>query len=169
MTYDSSKVRAVPKPAKTPKKNSKAVEGADEKRKKQNDINRQFGKATERRVANKVGGQRIPMSGAIKTSNFNLTGDVVVRDHNNQPFAKLEIKGQSRTTAKGEKIFTIPVAVLQQAFKEAKEAGEIGCVVYHYKNDERDYFIFDGENIYELFRLAKLGILYESQIESDKA
>lgn len=166
-------IRPVPKPEGGKKKKqktstSKTVDmeavAAREERRRQNNINRNFGKATERAVAKQMGGERTPMSGAIKNSNRNLTGDVEVKDALGRDFLKIEVKATSLLDPRGDKMFTIKLPVLQQAFREAEEAGEIGCVAFHFKNEphEKIYYIWEGAHATRLVELAKLGVLVES-------
>src|SRR4051812_31607432 len=68
--------------------------------------NRNFGKSVERSVAKLTGGDRVPASGAIKTSNLDLTGDVQVKDAAGRPLIKIESKGTSALTPSGDKTFT---------------------------------------------------------------
>src|SRR5687768_11153854 len=64
-----------------------------------NNRNRGFGKSVERNVANLLGGERVPASGAIKTSNWNLLGDVQVKyEDGKQVLAVVECKGTSGIT-----------------------------------------------------------------------
>jgi hypothetical protein len=174
----------VPKPvstkkSKTPSKSkasalpSKSVDmaavEAKKTRREQNARNRDFGKETERRVAKKVGGERIPMSGAIKQGNFNLTGDVRVRDALNNNMMKLEIKASSSISAKGEKQINIKLDWLKQMVQEAREAHEIGALTFHFKGESEEWYIFTEKDILDLIELAKLGCLYEATIEKDNA
>lgn len=160
---------AVPKPESTKKKSktTKTInqDAVNEKRRQQNNANRQFGKYAERKVAKAVGGERTPLSGAAKYSNRNLTGDVEVRDGLGRDFMKIEVKSSAVVDAQGQKSFTIKLPVLQQAFREAHEAHEIGCVAFTFKGDGHIYYIFSDEDIHELIEKAKLGALYEQLIE----
>jgi hypothetical protein len=166
------RVLSVPKPEKKSKTKSKSPPSKTidmdevikkEERRKQNNLNRQFGKATERAVAKQVGGERTPMSGAIKHSNRNLTGDIEVKDAGGRDFLKIEVKATSTIDVKGDKMFTVRRSVLEQANKEAEEAGEIGCVVFHFKNDshENNYYIWGAKHAVRIIELAKLGALVE--------
>lgn len=166
------KIRPVPKPESTKKSKSKTkgitktvdTAAVDEKRKAQNNINRNFGKSVERQVAKIVGGERTPMSGAVKNSNRNLTGDVEVKDALGRDFMKLEVKGTSNSTPKGDKTFTLKKSVLDQTFYEAEEAHEIGALYIHWKGgsyEQEDYVILESKHFIRLIELAKLGVLVE--------
>jgi hypothetical protein len=162
---------AVPKPPSTKKSKNKATtktvnqDAVNEKRRQQNHINRQAGKRAEQRVAKDLGGERTPLSGAVKYSNRNLTGDVEVRNAKGRDFMKIEVKNTAQFTASGEKSFTIKLPVIEQCLKEAHEAHEIAAVAFTFKGDGRIFYIFGGEDIRELVELAKLGALYEDTIE----
>lgn len=171
-------INPIPKPQSTKKTKGKRpttpTKGVDmdavalkEERRARNAQNRAMGKQAERRVAKLVGGERTPMSGAVKNSNRNLTGDVEVRDAMGRDFMKIEVKVSSQTTASGEKSISIKRSWLEQAFRESKEAHEIGALAFRFKNDDKDYFIFTDEDIVELIEKAKLGSLYEASIPLD--
>lgn len=162
---------AVPKPesskgkgkSKGPTKTVGTI-AADERTKERNERNRNFGKSVEQRVATMTGGARTPMSGAIKNSNWNLTGDVEVKDASGRDFVKIEVKGTSTITPKGDKTFTLKKSVLDQAVQEADDAGEIGLVYLHWLNakyEEDDYVIFKTRHFLRLLELAKLGAAME--------
>lgn len=132
----------------------------DETVKERNKRNRNFGKNTERTVAKLSGGQRTPMSGAIKNSNYNLTGDVEVKDASGRDFVKIEVKGTSTITPTGDKTYTIKKSVLDQATAEAEAVGEIGLTYLHWLNanyEADDYVIFKSNHFFRLLELAKIG------------
>jgi hypothetical protein len=144
-------------------------------RTQQNKRNRNYGKDVERSVAKKVGGERTPGSGAFKFSNRNLTGDVQVNDALGRGLCKIECKGVSVISAKGEKTFTLKKSVLDQAFKEADVQGEIGVVWIHFLNnnydedfvafmDEKgDAYMIRSRHFVRLLDLAKLGAVVEEK------
>jgi hypothetical protein len=144
-------------------------------RTQQNKRNRNYGKDVERSVAKKVGGERTPGSGAFKFSNRNLTGDVQVNDALGRGLCKIECKGVSVISAKGEKTFTLKKSVLDQAFKEADVQGESGVVWIHFLNnnydedfvafmDEKgDAYMIRSRHFVRLLDLAKLGAVVEEK------
>lgn len=145
-------------------------------RKEQNERNRRFGKDVERQVAKHVGGERTPGSGAFKFSNRNLTGDVQVNDAMGRGLCKIECKGVSIISAKGEKTFTLKKSVLDQAFQEADKQGELGVVWIHWLNgsydnddfvammdDGGDAYLFRSRHFKRLIELAKLGAVVEEK------
>jgi hypothetical protein len=117
---------------------------------------RASGNRVERIVAKELGGTRTPMSGAVKQSNHNLTGDVEVNDNEGKPFLKLEVKYSGSITPKGEKSYTLTTGVLDQMEKEAHEAGELGALVLQFKGGKK-YAIIGFTDFGELIELAKLG------------
>jgi hypothetical protein len=161
----SKPLTPVPKPeggkkgkSKTPTKTVGTI-AADE-RAAQNNRNRNFGKAVERKVADLTGGHRTPMSGAIKHSNWNLTGDVEVKDASGRDFLKIECKGTSTITPKGDKTFSLKKSVLDQAVKEAEDVGEIGVLYVHWANanyEHDDYVILKNAHFLRFLELAKIG------------
>ena len=115
--------------------------------KDRNNRNRGFGKSVERTVAKLTGGDRVPASGAIKTSAWNLVGDVQVKDNTKKIIALIECKGTSGITPSGDKTFALKKSVLDQATKEADLVGALGVVYIHWKNGEYaqdDYVIFSA-------------------------
>src|SRR6478735_277456 len=145
-------------------------------RTQQNKRNRDFGKAVERQVAKVVGGERTPGSGAFKNSNRNLTGDVQVNDELGRGLCKIECKGVSVISAKGEKTFTLKKSVLDQAFQEADKQGEIGLLWIHWFNGsymEDDYvafmdnvgdaYVMRSRHLVRLLDLAKIGAVVEEK------
>lgn len=143
---------------------------AGKTRKEINDRNRNFGKSVERNVAALTGGERTPMSGAVKHGSRNLTGDVEVKDLLGRDFVKIECKGASIVTPTGDKTFTLKKSVIDQTFQEAKDAGEIGILWVHWANNQyiEDHVLVPGSNgeahamtparmFIELLELAKLG------------
>ena len=139
----SRPIRAVPKPEggkkSRTKTTTKTVDTAavDEKRRAQNHINRNFGKSVERKVAELTGGNRVPMSGAVKNSVMALEGDVQVRSPDGKRvLALIECKGQS--VKEGAKSFQIKVSVLEQAQREAAIQRAFAAVWYHLKGENYD-------------------------------
>lgn len=149
-------------PAKIPK--AKTEEPAPDKTRTEiNNRNRNFGKAIEREVAKRTGGERTPGSGAIKNSVKNLEGDVRIRDaENKRDIIVVECKGSSGLTTKGEKTFTLKKTVLDQMVKEAELTGCIGAVYLHFLQNEytEDYCIIKSRHFYDLVNLARVGALY---------
>lgn len=166
---------AVPKPTKTTKSKSKAgkasgkpSKGVDmdavaermRTRKEINDANRALGKSTERQVAKLTGGERTPLSGAVKFSNRNMTGDVEVKDVRGRDFVKIEVKATSAITPSGDKSFSLKKSVLDQMFREAEDAGEVGACYIHWKNadyTQDDYVVLKSKHFLEFLELAKVG------------
>lgn len=151
-------------------------------RKEINDRNRNFGKAVERNVAKILdsengSSQRVPGSGAFKFSNKNLTGDVEVRDASGREFLKVECKGVSTLTPKGDRTFTLRKDVLDQAFKEARDAQELAAVWIHWLGvsyEQEDHVVVPGDEgeahalipssmFIQLVELAKLGSVVEEK------
>lgn len=120
---------------------------------------RQSGNRVERLVAAHLGGKRIPGSGAIKNSNHNLEGDVMLKDDQDRPFMKLEIKASGMISAKGEKSYNIKLPELQQMEREASNAHEKGAFVFHFKGEAIDnsWVIMSMAHFKELVDEAKLG------------
>jgi hypothetical protein len=120
---------------------------------------KQYGASVERAVAKTVGGHKTIGSGAFKNTNNNLTGDVEVYDNSNQPFLKLEVKARASQETKGEKTLTIAKSVLDQATKEADEAGEIGATWYHFKGEQttHGWVVMSAKHFTQLVEWAKLG------------
>jgi hypothetical protein len=163
---------AVPKPESTKKTKSKptkskiptkgvdmeAVEAKKRTRTEQNKVNRNFGKSVEYKVAELTGGERVPMSGAIKNSVFNLEGDVRVRYPNSKEIlALIECKGMTSLAPKGEKSFTVKKGWLDQATAEAELQHAIGVVWLHLKGEsyEDGYAIINVKHFLKLLELAK--------------
>ena len=136
-----------------------AVDAKVRSRKEINDANRALGKQTERAVAKITGGERTPMSGAIKYSNRNLTGDVEVKDVRGRDFVKIEVKATSAIAPNGDKSFSLKKSVLDQTFREAEDAGEIGACFIHWKNGDYqdDYVVLKSEHFINFLELAKVG------------
>lgn len=139
----SRPISPAPKPEGGKKSKTKAASksvntaAVDEKRRAQNHINRNFGKSVERKVAELTGGNRVPMSGAVKNSVMNLEGDVQVRTRDGKRvLALIECKGQSPKD--DAKSFQIKVSVLNQAKNEAALQHAIAAVWYHLKGENYD-------------------------------
>lgn len=146
------KVHAVPKPVSTKKgkgkgtkKPSKTVNEAavDDKVRQRNNTNRNFGKAVEREVAKRTGGHRVPASGSIKNSVWNLEGDVRIQSEDGKAtLVLIECKGQSAMRPSGDVSFTMKWSTLKQAGEEARLVGAIPVVYLHPKgNDYEDDFV----------------------------
>lgn len=131
--------------------------------------NKQFGTSTERAVAKITGGERTVGSGAIKTSNRNLTGDVEIRDADNaQDIIKIEVKGVSSITPSGDKTFILKKSVLDQAMSEADVVKEVGVVWLHWKNASYgvdDYAILSSTHFLQFLEWAKIGAAVERRGE----
>lgn len=178
MTFER-KVRAVPKPEGNKKKSkgkgtakpNKTVDmsAVDEKRKRQNNINRNFGKNVERNVANITGGVRVPMSGAIKNSVHNLEGDVQVRSPDGKKVLSLiECKGTSGINPKGEKVFNLQKKVLDQMKKEGQAQHALPALWVHWRDanyTEDDYVIIPSKDFLQL--LEDLKELYTIEYPSE--
>lgn len=121
--------------------------------------NRNFGKSVERTVATLTGGSRVPASGAIKTSAFNLVGDVQVRyDEGTRTICLVECKGTSGINPSGEKTFVLKKSVLDQCSKEADLLGAVGATWVHWKNAnyvQDDYVVLSAKHFLELLEIAK--------------
>jgi len=150
-------------------------------RKEINRLNRGFGKSVERAVAKLVGGERTPGSGAFKTSDRNLTGDVAVWDAEGVGLAKIECKGTSTITPKGDKTFTMKKSVMYQTWFEAIAADELPILWVHWKNgdylDDAVMVVGDpatdevhplvpARMFLELIRLAKLGAVVDREMNN---
>lgn len=171
---------AIPKGEKKAKKGAKPVTKKDDKkedivtkedddkeketssgrtRKEINNTNRNFGKSVERTVAKLVRGNRVIGSGAIKTSIWNLVGDVQVRfDDGNQVLSLIECKGTSGITPKGDKTYTLKKSVLDQCMKEGDIVGGVGVVWLHWKNanyEADDYAIIPVSHFMRLLEFAR--------------
>jgi hypothetical protein len=170
---------AIPKGEKKAKKGSKPTKKDDKKketaeksedddekeadsqrtRKEINNRNRNFGKSVERRVAELTDGHRVVASGAIKTSIWNLLGDVQVPfDDSHDTLAVIECKGTSGITPKGDKTYTLKKSVLDQMVKEADLMKAVGLVWVHwlsasYEND--DYVVMRSHHFLKLLSLAR--------------
>lgn len=175
----SSNFRPVPKPEGTKKgkgKNTKAasksvnMDAVNEKRRKQNNINRNFGKAIERNVATLTGGSRVPMSGAIKNSVHNLEGDVQVRSPDGKRVLSLiECKGSSGISPKGDKNFTLQKKFLDQIKNEARAMHALPVLWCHWRDanyTEDDYVIIPSKDFLQL--LEGLKELYTIEYPSEE-
>lgn len=151
----------VPKPTsskkgkgtKTPKKTVDQA-AVDDKIRQRNNTNRNFGKAVEREVAKRTGGHRVPASGAIKNSVWNLEGDVrIVSDDGKATLVLVECKGSSAITPKGDKTFSLKKSVLDQATREADLVGTLPAVYIHWKGanyDQDDYVVIPSRHFYTI-------------------
>lgn len=159
------KISPVPKPEGTKKSKNKSttktvnMDAVDEKRRKQNNINRNFGKSVERNVAKLTGGVRVPMSGAIKNTVHNLEGDVQVRSPDDKKvLALIECKGSSGITPKGEKVFSLKKSVLDQIKKEGQQQHALPVTWIHWKDANYttdDYVILPSEDFLKLVEVMK--------------
>jgi hypothetical protein len=164
VTFDR-KVRAVPKPEGGKKSKSKGttktvdMSAVDEKRQRQNNINRNFGKAVERNVAKLTEGSRVPMSGAIKNSVHNLEGDVQVRSPDGKRvLALIECKGTAGISPKGDKVFSLKKSVLDQMKKEGRLQHALPATWIHWKDanyTQDDYVIIPAEDFLKLLEALK--------------
>lgn len=120
---------------------------------------RKSGARVERIVAKALGGERIPGSGAIKNSNKDLTGDVEIRDADNRPMLKLEVKASGEIHTSGSKSYSLQKKTLEQMLKEATDANQLGALLIHFKGDTLDqgYTIMSTRQFQELVEMAKLG------------
>lgn len=166
ITNLKSSFNPVPKPEKKTK-NPKKKEVNEEVRKR-NNANRNFGKAIERNVADLTGGERVPMSGAVKNSVWNLEGDVRVRyPDSSRVLSLIECKGTSGITPSGDKTFTLKKSVLDQAKKEGELVKAIPAVWLHWKNanyEQDDYVIIPAETYIKILdELKYLFVLTEKE------
>lgn len=175
----SSNFRPVPKPEgnkkrKKDKGTTKGVnmEAVDAKRQRQNNINRNFGKSIERNVAKLTGGERVPMSGAIKNSVHNLEGDVQVRSPDGKKVLSLiECKGTSGITPKGEKVFSLQKKFLDQMKKEGRAMHALPVLWLHWREanyTEDDYVIIPSKDFLELLETLKELYMIEYITEDDE-
>ena len=168
----------VPKPESTKKKKSKggptktvnmeAVEAKKRTRQEQNNINRNFGKSIERNVAKLTGGERVPASGAIKNSVFNLEGDVrVPTPDNKRVLALIECKGASGITPKGEKVFALKYSVLKQARDEGRLVNALPVVWVHWRenNYPDDFVILPSQEFLQILEDLKELYTIESNLK----
>lgn len=164
----------IPKPVSSKKKKSTTNTGVNEKRRRINNTNRTRGKATEREVAKRMGGNVVPLSGAVKNSVMNLEGDVQIRDLRGKDVLFLiECKNTSKITTTGDRSFTVRKSVVEQAIDEAELQGAIGMVRVHWHalKYEDDICIMRMGGPYgaeELVRLAVLGKELERLIDEGK-
>ena len=120
--------------------------------------NRGFGKGVERAVANILGGQRVPLSGAVKGREWTLLGDVHVKNGRGENVAVVECKGTSGITPKGEKTFVLKKSVLDQAQQEAESMDAVGAVWVHWRGAnyrQDDYVILPSGVFIELVEMLK--------------
>lgn len=175
----SRKIRPVPKPegnkkSKKGKGTTKTVnmDAVNDKRRRQNNINRNFGKSIERNVANLTGGDRVPMSGAIKNSVHNLEGDVQVRAPDGKKvLALIECKGTSGVTPKGDKIFSLQKKFLDQIKKEGRTMRALPVLWLHWRDAnyaEDDYVIIPSKDFLELLEAMKELYMLEYITEDDE-
>lgn len=150
----------IEKPTKKPKKSKFAadepVPEKSEQRRKQNHINRNFGKSVEREVAKLTGGTRVPMSGAVKNSVHNLEGDVTIRTPDGKKtMFLLECKGQS--PKENAKSFQIKVPVLKQAQEEADLQKAFAAVWYHLKgeNYSEDWVMIPSQHFLRILEMMR--------------
>lgn len=133
-------------------------------RTEQNRVNRGFGKSIEREVAKLTGGSRVPGSGAFKQSVHNLTGDVEIFDDQGRVIMRVECKGTSAITPKGDKSFVLKKSVLDQAKKEAEATNVVGVVWVHWRDAEYkkdDYVIIPSAHFLQLVDWARTGAALE--------
>ncbi len=131
-----------------------------EERRQTNKRNKSRGSAAERKIANITGGDRVPLSGAIKRGPYDLTGDVSIKRNNStRELIKLEVKTSASVTPKGDRVYSLKKSVLDQAAREAAEVGSIGALWIHWNNlgHEQDYIVMEERHFEELIHLAKIG------------
>lgn len=114
------------------------------------------GRRVEKVIATKLGEQPTVGSGAFKTSNKNLTGDVDVHDNEGRAYLKLEVKTTGAVNAGGDKTYSLNAKVLKQMEDEAHAAGELGALVVHYKNGQ-SYVVMPFGDWRIMLADAKLG------------
>lgn len=100
---------------------------------------KEVGKQAERQVAKKLGGSRIPASGAIKSGPHDLTGDVQIPDSAGRPYIKAEIKVCGTLDTQGRKSFRVTWEVVDQMIREAETAGQLGLLDVHFKGESYDH------------------------------
>lgn len=133
-------------------------------RKAINKKNRDVGKRHEREIAKRTGGERVPMSGAIKNSVHHLEGDVKVRDSENKfDVVFIECKASAKIDVKGRKQLTMKLEDLQQMIQEAKISGCVGLISYHWVNNdyENDFIMCESSEFFRLIELARIGATVE--------
>jgi hypothetical protein len=116
----------------------------------------QAGRRIERVIATKLGEKPTVGSGAFKSSNKNLTGDVDVRDNEGKDYVKLEIKMTGAVNAAGDKVYALQEKVLKQMEEEAHANRELGALVIHYKNGKQ-YVVMPFADWMSMLEDAKLG------------
>lgn len=133
-------------------------------RKEINRLNRQRGKQTEREVAKRTGGFRVPGSGAIKNSVKNLEGDVrVMSEDGTREFLVIECKTTAQLTKKGERVFTVKRKVVDQMVTEANLVRAVGALFIHWQHNsfDDDYVLFEDRHWWMLDDLT--GGIYSSR------
>lgn len=131
-----------------------------DERKRINKGNKKRGSDSERAIAKYLGGRRVPLSGAIKKGPYDLTGDVQVMHLNGaRELLKLEVKTTSSVSPKGERSFVLKRSVLDQAEREAEEAGSIGALWIRWSGGalQKDHVVMSAAHFAELVELARLG------------
>lgn len=120
---------------------------------------REVGKQAERQVAKKMGGERIPASGAIKTGPFDLTGDVQIKDADGRPYIKAEVKVCGTIDTQGRKSFRVTWEVVDQMIQEAEKSGQLGILDVHFKGEsyDHDLIVMKAAHFRQFLEEAKVG------------
>lgn len=128
----------------------------------QNKINRNFGRSVENNHEKIFDGNRVPLSGAIKNSVWNLEGDIrVTFPDSKKVLALIESKGVTQIEMKGEKQFVVKTAWVKQAIEEAELQHAFGFVVVHPKGEsyQDDFIVMNiGTMVKMLDRLKEMEI-----------
>jgi hypothetical protein len=118
---------------------------------------RRASRRTENRVAKKLRGKRVPLSGGGE----GFKGDVLTEEF------LVECKNSFRVDAKGEKTFELKKDFLEKAAKEAKLMGKpYWCLYVHYAGDKQDYVVLPADLLFELVRQYRA---YREQAEAQGA
>jgi hypothetical protein len=120
---------------------------------------KEVGKRAEREVAKKLGGDRIPGSGALKKGPRDLTGDVQIPDADGRPYIKAEVKVCGTLDALGRKSFRVTWEVVDQMIREAETAGQLGILDVHFKGESygHDLIVMKAAHFQQFLEDAKAG------------
>jgi len=103
--------------------------------KRQNALNKARSKAMENRIAKRLNGHRVPMSGA-----GGMKGDALV--YSPLGLYIVECKYTARVTSKGVPCFTFPWAFLPKLEKDVQAMrAAFGILIFHYHNIREDFVI----------------------------
>lgn len=116
---------------------------------------RAAGKRVERNIAKELGESPTIGSGAFKQAG--LTGDITVRDNEGRDYVKLEVKMTSQLNANKEKVYSFKEKELIQMINEAREAHQLGALVFHYKNGQT-FVVMPFADWQIMLNDAKLGV-----------